>query len=563
MKTHTNKTPENKNRSVANQPAQRKSEGKPSIRLSDNRPETVMQGKLQAMANNSASAKQTAQLSAILNAQNVQPPLQKNENKTGLPDNLKSGIENLSGYGMDDVKVHYNSSQPAQLNALAYAQGTDIHIAPGQEKHLPHEAWHVVQQKQGRVRPTMQMKGVAVNDDKGLEKEADVMGGKARQSKVNQNPNNHLGKLSNPSPIAQLTTWKDVDGILTFEDKKNEINWHWENNTMWYETDNPSYTNKSGRENSQKFEDWFRQSNYDIGLISSYIELNPQELPKGFNGHENQLLVYLLKNTSINYKELEKREPFSRLPKYKTQRLIGEITGEVSPQEKERQDKMIGENYLSADYRRINPLLAAFEKVGYPPEEYKAANFDFSEKKVDVLSQWKSIAVERKYADEELVQTWDDESLSEAHSLFKRITGVWDKFEKPNIPNNLVYRGDSEHLFTFLPIIDPKRNNYADGEHSLNDIISWPSIMSTTIGIPTQHNFISSKSVIWEIKVPFDHNGKIIGANNPSEQEVTFPVATKLSIKKILVRSVNKNLESSTYGKVATVIIKAEAHPKE
>jgi len=41
---------------------------------------------------------------------------------------------------MDDVQVHYNSGKPAQLNALAYAQGTDIHVAPRQEKHLPHEA---------------------------------------------------------------------------------------------------------------------------------------------------------------------------------------------------------------------------------------------------------------------------------------------------------------------------------------------------------------------------------------------------------------------------------------
>jgi len=81
---------------------------------------------------------------------------------------------------LDHVKVHYNSAQPAQLNALAYAQGTDIHIAPGQEQHLPHEAWHVVQQAQGRVQPTMQMKdGVPVNDDAGLEHEADVMGAKA------------------------------------------------------------------------------------------------------------------------------------------------------------------------------------------------------------------------------------------------------------------------------------------------------------------------------------------------------------------------------------------------
>ncbi len=101
-------------------------------------------------------------------------------NQTGLPDNLKSGIESLSGISLAHVKVHYNSPQPAQLNALAYAQGSDIHVAPGEEKHLPHEAWHVVQQAQGRVRPTMQLKGgVPVNDDRGLEREADVMGAKA------------------------------------------------------------------------------------------------------------------------------------------------------------------------------------------------------------------------------------------------------------------------------------------------------------------------------------------------------------------------------------------------
>lgn len=102
-------------------------------------------------------------------------------NNTGLPDNLKTGIENLSGYSMDDVKVHYNSDKPAQLQALAYTQGTDIHVAPGQEKHLPHEAWHVIQQKQGRVQPTMQLQGINVNDNEGLEKEADVMGSKDYQ----------------------------------------------------------------------------------------------------------------------------------------------------------------------------------------------------------------------------------------------------------------------------------------------------------------------------------------------------------------------------------------------
>ena len=122
-------------------------------------------------------------------------PVQKKANTTGLPDNLKSGVENLSGIDISDVKVHYSSAKPAQLQALAYAQGTDIHVGPGQEKHLPHEAWHVVQQKQGRVQPTVQMKeGVAVNDDKGLETEADVMG-EAAFTVSEKNLSNESGKV--------------------------------------------------------------------------------------------------------------------------------------------------------------------------------------------------------------------------------------------------------------------------------------------------------------------------------------------------------------------------------
>jgi hypothetical protein len=105
--------------------------------------------------------------------------VQRRENRTGLPDELKSGIESLSGQPMDHVRVHYNSGRPAQLNALAYAQGADIHVGPGQERHLPHEAWHVVQQAQGRVAPTMQLGAQPVNDDRALEREADAMGERA------------------------------------------------------------------------------------------------------------------------------------------------------------------------------------------------------------------------------------------------------------------------------------------------------------------------------------------------------------------------------------------------
>ncbi|WP_227270660.1 eCIS core domain-containing protein [Roseobacter weihaiensis] len=99
----------------------------------------------------------------------------------GLPGHLQQGIEALSGADMSGVSVHYNSSQPAQVGAHAYAQGSDIHLASGQERHLPHEAWHVVQQQEGRVAATTDVAGTPVNDDAGLEKEADMMGAKAAQ----------------------------------------------------------------------------------------------------------------------------------------------------------------------------------------------------------------------------------------------------------------------------------------------------------------------------------------------------------------------------------------------
>lgn len=139
-------------------------------------------------------------------------PVQNKANNTGLPDQLKLGVENLSGFSLDDVNVHYNSSKPAQLQAHAYAQGSDIHIGPGQERHLPHEAWHVVQQKQGRVQATTQLKGMGVNDDSALEKEADVMGAKAIQMKGYRPV--HQKKVSKKNLHTPITQYhRDVNSI--------------------------------------------------------------------------------------------------------------------------------------------------------------------------------------------------------------------------------------------------------------------------------------------------------------------------------------------------------------
>ncbi len=148
-------------------------------------------------------------------------PVAPSPDRSGLPDKLKTGIESLSGMSMDNVRVHYNSGRPAQLNALAYAQGTDIHLAPGQEKHLPHEAWHVVQQAQGRVRPTMQAKGAAINGDAGLEREADAMGQRALQgaAQANHPPLQRVSGVAQSGAVQRVTASESaIGGVLGVEE---------------------------------------------------------------------------------------------------------------------------------------------------------------------------------------------------------------------------------------------------------------------------------------------------------------------------------------------------------
>jgi len=217
MNTHEDKTQQNNSKAIANSLHKQQSEGEPALGFEDNHPEELQMKSLQEMANNSPQVKQLrsyqemadqSQAQVAQLAKNSTPqasgPVQQN-NRTGLPDHLKSGIESLSGYSMDDVKVHYNSDQPAQLKAHAFAQGSDIHLSTGQEKHLPHEAWHVVQQKQKRVQPTTQLKGKAnLNDDHELEKEADMMGFKADNTPVQAKTNLIEGKISTGIVQAKL-----------------------------------------------------------------------------------------------------------------------------------------------------------------------------------------------------------------------------------------------------------------------------------------------------------------------------------------------------------------------
>jgi hypothetical protein len=124
--------------------------------------------------------------------------VQRRAKATGLPDHLKSAVEGLSGVSLDDVRVRYGSSKPASVDAVAFTHGSRIEIAPGQERHIAHEAWHAVQQRQGRAQTRIRLREYGVDDDAGLEREADVMG--ARASALARRP----GDLAPSPPAADL-----------------------------------------------------------------------------------------------------------------------------------------------------------------------------------------------------------------------------------------------------------------------------------------------------------------------------------------------------------------------
>lgn len=187
-------------------PAQRVAQ--PTKGIVDNRPQAVLQRRLQQMVNSSPRVIQAKGLGRKLPAQ------------------LKDNLEAISGYSLDDVTVHYNSGKPAEVGAHAYAQGSDIYLAPGQEKHLAHEAWHVVQQKQGRVRPTVQLEnGIAVNDNIGLEQEADRIGLRSTSPvslPIQRYTDNHIDAFGQRLPLGQPVLSKH--SVNLFNNTQNHVN---------------------------------------------------------------------------------------------------------------------------------------------------------------------------------------------------------------------------------------------------------------------------------------------------------------------------------------------------
>ncbi|MFN8397208.1 MAG: DUF4157 domain-containing protein [Bacteroidia bacterium] len=109
----------------------------------------------------------------------------KSASNSAMPEAVQAKMESAFGQDFSDVSIHTDSQVSKSAGALAHTQGNEVHFAPGQFKPetqsgqelLGHELTHVVQQRQGRVEATGSTpNGMPLNDNKGLESEADQMG---------------------------------------------------------------------------------------------------------------------------------------------------------------------------------------------------------------------------------------------------------------------------------------------------------------------------------------------------------------------------------------------------
>ena len=173
-------------------------QGKSIVQRQSPEEEELMQGKFMAQIQNEGEdnllqGKLKNSLSGA-SKRSVRQPLQKktkpdDENRTSMPGELKDKMENAFSANFSDVRIHPNSGKATEVGALAYTQGSDVHFAPGQFKPetssgrqlLGHELVHVVQQHQGRVRPTGEVAGMPVNDSQDLENEADRLAKKVEK----------------------------------------------------------------------------------------------------------------------------------------------------------------------------------------------------------------------------------------------------------------------------------------------------------------------------------------------------------------------------------------------
>nr|WP_234322927.1 DUF4157 domain-containing protein [Streptomyces sp. NRRL S-350] len=440
----------------------------------------------------------------------------------------RTDMESRLGADFSDVRIHTDGAaraSAAEVGARAYTSGNDIVIGEGGgDAHtLAHELTHVIQQRQGPVSGTDNGNGLKVSDPSDrFEREAEA-NARAVMSRPAPRTSSDVQRSADPGTGAAGAAEVSVQRTLPAGLPKG--------------TQVVKHTDEGDVEG---------QTILSFGF-GSYL------ISAGSDGKKPRAS---LKDKS--WGTVEERE--TSRAEYEAARAL-ELDPAVLAAKQKQSDLNLGENYLSSDYRRINPLLAALGQVGFTPGEIAAPGFSYKSKENQVLDAWRSVAMARGYADEQTTEAWDKKYLADTFDIFARINGVWDDFTTPraNEEGNVV-RGDSKHLYESFGGILKQQESHPDGGYvSVDQTIEWPAILSTTYGDPLTHTYVAGKEIVWEFRLPEDHRGRTLGRNNQSEEEMTFPIGTKIHIRQILVRSGDFRQErSAKYGESAAVIVFAD-----
>lgn len=141
-----------------------------------------------------------------------------------IPQPLRTQMESAFNANFANVKI-LEGNHVGAVGAIAYTQGDQVHFAPGQfnpDTHagkalLGHELGHVVQQRQGRVKPTTKVNGLPVNDESSLEQEADSMGQRAAQMKtaatLQRQESDQSANVQITSPQASADGYREITAV--------------------------------------------------------------------------------------------------------------------------------------------------------------------------------------------------------------------------------------------------------------------------------------------------------------------------------------------------------------
>lgn len=170
-------------------------------------------------------------------------PMKKNE---CLPEDLQENMENSFGQDFTNANIQKNSQEAVDLNARAFTKGDSVHFAPGEfnpnsekgKNLIGDEFAHVTQQRSGVVKPTIVMgKGLILNDEEELEREADIFGEMAATGELvpkyqssSLQMRNNFSPIQTKSNIVQLEEYtgqdhaSSVPHLMRLLDEGNEDN---------------------------------------------------------------------------------------------------------------------------------------------------------------------------------------------------------------------------------------------------------------------------------------------------------------------------------------------------